>query len=456
MENLVSSNSSHKTSLPTNAVSPNSSRSPVGYKFRHSAQETLIFVTIYTLLDLLVILGNSLIILAFKSNSKLRTMTNMFFMSLAVSDLLVGCISIPSWMYILLYDLNNPFPSATNLQFRKVYTFLDVFSALTSIAHLTAISVERNIAISTPLRHRVIPRCYYFIVLAATWVYGLVIAGIFVTDFKSDSWRKHRGLLSTTAGFILPLLVIICMYANIYNNVKMFNIRRRSYSVSSLHKKVHQERTTAKTVLIVTSLFVMSWLPFFSLSVLFIFCPRTCLPQGMSLLHLVDFAKLLHYGNSAINPVVYTFRSLEMRTTLLRIIAPCLVQTPVTSVRTVRTIPLVAPGSPFAPALGRQSLTQLNINGKLRDVYLWLPSVWQADEPGCRSLEQCRSFLLSRSRLAVCPWGRPVSVWHSSTWMESFTMFTCNCLQSDKLMTPETSYPSADHSSWRPRLAACP
>jgi len=366
MENLVSSN---KTSIAPNSSLPITSRSPVaGYKFRHSAQETLIFVFIYTVLALLVILGNSLMIIAFKRNGKLRTVTNLFFMSLAVSDLLVGGISIPSWMYILLYDLNNPAPSAAYLQFRKVYTFLDVFSALTSIAHLTAISVERNIAISKPLRHRVIPRCYYYAVLAATWVYGLVIAIVFVTDFKSDSWRRHRGLLSTTVGFLLPLFIIICMYANIYNNVKLFNIRRRSYSVSSLQRKIHHERTTAKTVLIVTSLFVLSWLPFFTLSVLFIFCPRQCFPQGVSLLHLVDFVKLLHYGNSAINPLIYTFRSAEMRTTVMRIIAPCLVQTPVTP---VRTIPLVAPGSPFTPVDGRQSLTRFSMDAaKLQDIYL--------------------------------------------------------------------------------------
>ena len=222
----------------------------MAYKYRHTAKETLIFVALYTFLALLVILGNSLIIIAFKRNSKLQTMTNLFFASLAVSDLLVGAISIPSWMYFLLYDLNNPFPSAANLQFRQVYKFFDVFSALTSIAHLTVISIERNIAISKPLRHRVIPRCYYYTVLVATWVYGLVIAGIFVTDFKSLSWRKNRGLLSTTAGFIVPLIIIISMYANIYNNVKLFNIRRRSYSVCSLQKKVNNCREGAKVYML--------------------------------------------------------------------------------------------------------------------------------------------------------------------------------------------------------------
>ena len=259
MENLVSStgNSSFETSLsPTNASLLKPSRPSVANKYRHTAEETLIFVFIYTLLALLVILSNSLIVIAFKRNNKLRTTTNMFFASLAISDFLVGAISIPSWMYFLIYDLNNSFPSAAYMEFRRVYTFFDVFSALTSIAHLTVISVERNIAISKPLRHRVIPKCYYQCVLVAAWIYGMIVAGIFITDFKSDSWSRYRGLLTTTAGFIVPLVIIISMYANIYKNVKLFNIRRRSYSVSSIQKKVQNERATANTVLIVTSLFL--------------------------------------------------------------------------------------------------------------------------------------------------------------------------------------------------------
>ena len=373
MENLVfnNSSSSNGTSNQTNDSSQSrSSSASVGSFPRHSAQETLVFVSIYSLLSLLVILGNSLIIIAFTRNSKLRTSTNLFFVSLAVSDLVVGAVSIPCWMYILLYDLNHPTPSAFNLQFRKVYTFLDICSALTSIAHLTMISIERNIAISKPLRHRVMPRWYYYCAIAATWMYGLVIAGIFVTDFKVAMWLKYRGLLSTMAGFFVPLLVIICMYANIYKSVKLFNIRRRSYSISSLQNKVHHERTTAKTVVIVTSLFVASWLPFCTLSVLAIFWPHY-LPRGMSLMHLLDFVKFLHYSNSAINPVVYTYRILEVRTALMRIVAPCLVQTDVTSGRSIPIPMVVQKSSRLAPTKVRYSFSRGHVgSAKHEDVNL--------------------------------------------------------------------------------------
>lgn len=355
-----STSSNGISNLTNDSSQSKSSSSSVGSFPRHSAQETLVFVTVYSLLSFLVILGNSLIIIVFTRNNKLRTATNLFFVSLAVSDLVVGAVSIPSWMYILLYDLNHSTQSAPNLLFRKVYTFLDICSALTSIAHLTIISIERNIAISKPLRHRVMPRWYYYCAIAATWAYGLVIAGIFVSDIKLAMWWKYKGLLSTIGGFFLPLLIIICMYANIYKSVKLFNIRRRSYSISSLQKKVHHERTTAKTVLIVTGLFVASWLPFFTLSVLYIFLPHY-LPRGVSLMHLLDFVKLLHYSNSAINPVVYTYRILEVRTSLMRIVAPCLVQTDVSSARSLPVPLAVQRSSPFGPTKLRHSFSRARV-----------------------------------------------------------------------------------------------
>ncbi|XP_022808291.1 adenosine receptor A1-like [Stylophora pistillata] len=361
MEGFVSENftSSPGISSATNGTSQKSFP-------RHSEQETLAFVVIYTVLALFVILGNSLIIATFTRNRKLRTATNLFFVSLAVSDLFVGAFSIPGWIYILLYDLNHSAPSAFNLSFREMYTFLDISSALVSIAHLTVISIERNFSISRPLRHRVMPRVYYYIAIAVTWLYGLAIAQIFVSNSNAVPWQKYRVLLITIGGFILPLFVIICMYANIHKSVKLFNTRRRSFPSSSLQRKVIREKTIVKTVLIVTGAFAVSWLPFYTLSILFVFCQKV-VPQGVSLIHLLDFVKFLHYSNSAMNPLVYTYRIQEVRTTLLKFAAPCLAQTPFTKAL-VLPIPLQRPPVAQVPAIARHSILRVRVGPKLRAV----------------------------------------------------------------------------------------
>lgn len=52
-------------------------------------------LVVLAIVDVMVILGNVLVILAVYHTSKLRNVTNMFIVSLAVADLLVGVAVLP-------------------------------------------------------------------------------------------------------------------------------------------------------------------------------------------------------------------------------------------------------------------------------------------------------------------------------------------------------------------------
>ena len=52
-------------------------------------------IILYSLIFLLSVLGNSLIIAVLVRNRRMRTVTNLFLLSLAVSDLLVSLVCIP-------------------------------------------------------------------------------------------------------------------------------------------------------------------------------------------------------------------------------------------------------------------------------------------------------------------------------------------------------------------------
>lgn len=77
-----------------------------------------------------------------------------FVAGLAVADVLVGLISIPMWMYMLFLSSKESNNSLENIQLNSIYDALDVFAALNSIFHLTAISIERFFAAVYPRRHR--------------------------------------------------------------------------------------------------------------------------------------------------------------------------------------------------------------------------------------------------------------------------------------------------------------
>ena len=88
-----------------------------------------------------IITGNSFVVASYFSNLRLRTGTYTFLVSLAISDLLVGCVSLPLWIYVGL----------TGAHYGPLNTFFisfDILSARASIFHLTTVSLERWLAIS--------------------------------------------------------------------------------------------------------------------------------------------------------------------------------------------------------------------------------------------------------------------------------------------------------------------
>ena len=102
----------------------------------------------YVILIFLIVLGNTLVLAAFATNTKLRTMkTNHFIVSLAAGDILIGIVSLPLWTY---YTLTEDYSS---LALFKFYFCFDVFSGVASIIHLVAISMERCYALRKPFHH---------------------------------------------------------------------------------------------------------------------------------------------------------------------------------------------------------------------------------------------------------------------------------------------------------------
>ena len=83
--------------------------------------------------------GNVLVLLAFKKNKKLRTVTNYFLVSLAVSDLLIGLVSMP------LYSIYIIVVSVTPFVFNESrITFLNLFTNCSQDKHSRCIMAPKS------------------------------------------------------------------------------------------------------------------------------------------------------------------------------------------------------------------------------------------------------------------------------------------------------------------------
>ena len=95
-------------------------------------------VILLVIINVMVILGNLLVILSVFVSQKLRTSTNYFIVSLAVADLLVGIAVLP---YSLTKDVLDIWIFGST--WCQGWLVVDVWMCTASILNLCAISVDR-------------------------------------------------------------------------------------------------------------------------------------------------------------------------------------------------------------------------------------------------------------------------------------------------------------------------
>ncbi|XP_055453371.1 gastrin/cholecystokinin type B receptor [Psammomys obesus] len=128
--------------------------------------ELAIRVTLYAVIFLMSVGGNVLIIVVLGLSRRLRTVTNTFLLSLAVSDLLVAVVCMP---FTLLPNLMGTFVFGPVIC--KAVSYLMGVSVSVSTLSLVAIALERYSAICRPLQARVWQtRSHAARVILATWL----------------------------------------------------------------------------------------------------------------------------------------------------------------------------------------------------------------------------------------------------------------------------------------------
>ena len=251
----------------------------------------------FGLLSFLIIVGNALSIsILFKR--RLRKRPHFLLISLAFADLLVGLIPVP--LYIIIQYSRYRI-------FGLVYIRVDMFVGLSSVFTLAAISLERLHAIARPLRHRQLTSRSYAIAIATPWIFSLIVSLCYLLPvFSVITYLQFSYVIIVSLS--TPLLITCISYCIIW--------RKQSSRIpndTQARKNVHLNRT----LLLITAIFVLSWLPFQVLVAVLNFC-ISCRRLNKTLIILLYVIKLLHYSNSFMNFLVYCFRMSDYRKALSR------------------------------------------------------------------------------------------------------------------------------------------
>ncbi|KAJ8317064.1 hypothetical protein KUTeg_004968 [Tegillarca granosa] len=132
----------------------------------------LVFATIVLgLINIMVLFGNSLVIFAVITTRKLRTVTNVYIVSLACADLLLGISVLP---FSISREILHFWPFGT--LWCNMWLAIDVLLCTASILNLCAISLDRYLAVTRPIQYpSTMSRKKGKIIVACVWILAFVV-----------------------------------------------------------------------------------------------------------------------------------------------------------------------------------------------------------------------------------------------------------------------------------------
>ncbi|XP_054125560.1 tubulin beta-3 chain [Melozone crissalis] len=269
---------------------------------------------LFLALGLVSLVENLLVVAAILKNRNLHSPTYYFICCLAVSDMLVSISNLAEMLFMLLLEhgLLVMRPSVVR-HMDSVIDTLICSSVVSSLSFLGVIAVDRYITIFYALRyHSIMTLQRAVVTMASVWLASTVSSAVLIAYYRSNT------VLLCLIGFFLFMLVLMLV---LY--IHMFALARHHlHSISSQQKPPTAHRggslKGAVTLTILLGVFFICWGPFFFHLILIVTCPTN--PFCTCFFSYFNLFLILIICNSVIDPLIYAFRSQELRRTLREVV----------------------------------------------------------------------------------------------------------------------------------------
>ncbi|XP_056105952.1 somatostatin receptor type 2 [Rhinichthys klamathensis goyatoka] len=273
---------------------------------------TVVITFMYFVVCAIGLCGNALVIYVILRYAKMKTVTNIYILNLAVADVLF-MLGLP-FIAIQLALVHWPFGGALC----RVVMTVDSLNQFTSIFCLMVMSIDRYLAVVHPIKSTKWRKPHVAKAInLAVWVVSLIVnlpiviySGLITKPdgcFCTIVWPEPQEAYYTAfmfytffLGFFLPLVVISLCYLLIIIKVKSSGIRVCS------SKRKRSEKKVTRMVSVVVAVFVFCWLPFYIFNVTSVTGTISTTPFIRS---MFAFVVVLGYANSCANPILYAFLS---------------------------------------------------------------------------------------------------------------------------------------------------
>ncbi|KAF4803915.1 cyclic nucleotide-gated cation channel alpha-4-like protein [Turdus rufiventris] len=331
-------------------------------------------VVLYVLIFVLSVGGNALVVAVLALNRRLRTVTNCFLLSLALSDLLLALCCMP---FTLLPGLMGAFIFGDVVC--KLVAYLMGVSVAVSTFSLVAIAIERYSAICNPLQSRAWQtRSHACRVIAGTWALAALLMlpyAVYSTTrpsaprpppaqcthhWPSERVRQVWYVLLLLVLFFIPGVVMTVAYGlisrELYRGIRFeLDVKREVAAqrgtggdpapacdegdgcylqlsrpgaalqlralgpaalqdrarINSSGAQLAAKRRVIRMLVVIVAMFFLCWLPIFAANTWRAFAPRAA--QRALSGTPIAFIHLLSYTSACANPLIYCFMNRRFR-----------------------------------------------------------------------------------------------------------------------------------------------
>ena len=275
----------------------------------------LIFLSVLNMfLSIASFLGDTLILVALSKETSLHPPSKLLLRSLAATDLCVGIISQPlhvtQWFSVVYerWDICRSMFATFVITGRTL--------CLVSLLTMTAISVDRLLALLLGLRYRqVVTLKRTSVIMFTFWVSSFVGSTIFLWNDSFSTWYFH-------------IVIMLCLVTSMYFYTRIFlrlrhhqtqvqgNVTGQPNQTTPLN--IARYRKTASSALWLQLTLVVCYLPFIVAAPLAV---REILRRPSSTFYLPQqFTVTLVYFNSSLDPILYCWKIRELRQAVKEIV----------------------------------------------------------------------------------------------------------------------------------------
>ncbi|KAG8515143.1 Neuropeptide FF receptor 2, partial [Galemys pyrenaicus] len=297
--------------------------------YLHQPRVAAIFIISYFLIFFLCMVGNTVVCFIVMRNKHMHTVTNLFILNLAISDLLVGIFCMP---ITLLDNIIAGWPFGSTMC--KISGLVQGISVAASVFTLVAIAVDRFRCVIYPFKPKLTIKTA-FVIIVIIWVLAVAImspSAIMLhiqeekyyrvklnsqnktspvywcrEDWPNQEMRKVYTTVLFANIYLAPLSLIVIMYGRMGISLCKMTVPHTGKHSQEQWHVAKKKQKVIKMLLIVALLFILSWLPLWTLMMLSDYADLSSNELRIINIYIYPFAHWLAFCNSSVNPIIYGF-----------------------------------------------------------------------------------------------------------------------------------------------------